>query len=168
MPLCNSYNKMFKLRLIVHTLWNQLLLELNSYNKMFKLWLIVHTLWNQLLLELLLDLFNTLQKCYRHIEDMHVEVWCWKNIFWQTDRVLNLAIFWRLYNKMFVLWLIVHTLWNQLLSEPLLDLFSTLQKCYRHIEDVHVEVWCWKNIFWQTDMVLNLAIFRQLHLAHNG
>ena len=54
----------------------------NSYNKMFVLWLIVHILWNQLLLELSLDLFNTLQICYRHIEDVHEEVWCWKNIFW--------------------------------------------------------------------------------------
>ena len=38
--------------------------------------LIVHTLWNQLLLELSLNLFNILQICYRHIEDVHEEVWC--------------------------------------------------------------------------------------------
>ena len=68
----------------------------NSYNKMFVLWLIVHTLWNQLVLELSLDLFNTLQICYRHIEDLHKEVWCLKHIFWQIDRVFNLAIFWQL------------------------------------------------------------------------
>ena len=61
----------------------------NSYNKMFVLWLIGHALWNQLLLELSLDLFNTLQIYYRHIEDVHKEVWCWKNIFWQTDSVFN-------------------------------------------------------------------------------
>ena len=60
---------------------------------MFVLWLIVHTLWNQLLLELSLDLFNTLQICYRCIEDLHKEVWCWKKNFWQIDRVFNLAIF---------------------------------------------------------------------------
>ena len=65
----------------------------NSYNKMFVLWLIVHTLWNQLLLEVSLDLFSTLQICYRHIEDEHEKVWCWKNIFWQIYRVFNLAIF---------------------------------------------------------------------------
>ena len=29
---------------------------------------------NQLLLELSLDIFNTLQICYRHIEDVHEEV----------------------------------------------------------------------------------------------
>ena len=103
-----------------------------------KLWLIVHTLWNQLLLELSLDLFKTLQICYRHIEDEHEEVWWWKNIFWQTYRVFNLAI---------LRWPIVHTLWNHLLLKLLLDLFNTLQICYRHIEDVHEEVWCWKNTF---------------------
>ena len=30
---------------------------------------------------------------YRYIEDVDEEVWCWKNIFWQIDRVFNLAIF---------------------------------------------------------------------------
>ena len=52
----------------------------NSYSKMFVLWLIVHTLWNQFLV-LSLDLFNTLQICYRHIEDVHEEAWCWKKYF---------------------------------------------------------------------------------------
>ena len=47
-------------------------------------------------------------------------------------------------------WLIVHTLWNQLLLELSLDLFNTLKICCRHIEDVHEEVWWGKNIFWQT------------------
>ena len=56
-------------------------------------WLKVYTLWNQLLLELLLDLFNTLKICCRHIEDVHEVVWCRKNIFWQTSKVFNLAIF---------------------------------------------------------------------------
>ena len=70
------------------------------------------------------------------------------------------------YNKMFVLWLIVHTLWNQLLLELSLDLFNTLQIRYRHIENVHEEVWCWKNIFWQTYGVFNIAVFRRLHLVN--
>ena len=117
----------------------------NSNNKMFVLWLIVHTLWNQLLLELLLDLFNTLQICYRHIEDVHEEVWCYKNIFWQTYGVFNLSHFQTTAPSK--LWLIVHTLWNQLLLQLSLNLFSILQICYRHIEDVHEGVWCWKNIF---------------------
>ena len=44
-------------------------------------WLKVYTLWNQLILELSLDLFNTLKISCRHIEDVHEEVWCRKNIF---------------------------------------------------------------------------------------
>ena len=65
-------------------------------------------------------------------------------------------------DKMFVLWLIVHTLWNQLLLELSLYLFNTLQICYRHIEDVHEEIY-----FWLTDKVLNKAIFRQLYVVYN-
>ena len=119
----------------------------------------MHTLWNQLLLERSLDLFNTLQICYRHIEDVHEEVWCRKNIFWQTYRVFYLAIFpWPPSNW----WLIVYTLWNQLLLELSLDLFNTLKICCRYIEDVHDEVWCRKNIFWQTYRVFILAIFSTL------
>ena len=51
------------------------------------------SLWNQLLLELLLDLFKSLHICYGHIEDVHEEVWTRTNIFGQTYRVFNLAIF---------------------------------------------------------------------------
>ena len=61
-----------------------------------------------------------------------------------------------------------YDLWNQLLLELSLDLFKTLYICYRYIEDVHKEVWCWKNIFRQFDRVFNLAIFWQLHLVNNG
>ena len=59
----------------------RVMLLCNSDNKMFVLWLILHTLWNQLLLELSLDLFNTSQLCYRHTVDVHKKVWCWKIIF---------------------------------------------------------------------------------------
>ena len=121
--------------------------------------LIVHTLWNQLLLELLLDLLNTLQICYRHMEEVHEEVLCWKNTF-----LTNLQGFSDLAPSKWCL--IVYTLWNQLLLELSLDLFNTLQVCYRHIEDVHEEVWCWKNIFWQTYGVFNFAIFIRLHLVN--
>ena len=108
----------------------------------------MHTLWNQLLLERSLDLFNTLQICYRHIEDVHEEVWCRKNIFWQTYRVFLLSHFSMTAPSNW--WLIVYTLWNQLLLELSLDLFNTLKICCRHIEDMHEEVWCRKNFFWQT------------------
>ena len=120
----------------------------------------MHTLWNQLLLEHSLDLFNTLQLCYRHNEDVHEEVWCRKNIFWQTYRVLYLAIF--LWLHLVIDGLIVYTLWIQLLLELSLDLFNTLKIRCRHIEDMHEEGWCRKNIFWQTYRVVNLAIFSTL------
>ena len=130
----------------------------NSYNKMFVLWLIIHTLWNQLLLELSLDLFNTLQICYRHIEDVHEEVWCWKNIFWQTYRVFILAIFSTLWRYIVD---ILKMCMNKFDAEKkffltnlqgfyLSHFFNTLKICCRHTEDVHEEIWCRKNIFWQT------------------
>ena len=70
---------------------------------------------------------------------------------------------------LYVLWLKeVHILWNQLLLELSVDLFNTLQICYRHTEDVHEEVLCRKNTFWQTYRVFNLAIFQWLHLVSDG
>ena len=47
MPLCNSSCMVFAMFLIVHTLCNQHLLEPSVYS------------------------FNTLQVCYRYIEDVH-------------------------------------------------------------------------------------------------
>ena len=38
------------------------------------------------------------------------------------------------------IFLIVHTLCNQLLLEPSVYCFNTLQVCYRYTEDVHEEV----------------------------
>ena len=59
------------------------------------------------------------------IEDIHEEVWCWKNIFWQTDKVFNIA---NLYNcSQKNNGLILHSVWNQLLLELPLDHFNTLQ-----------------------------------------
>ena len=60
----------------------------------------------------------------------------------------------------------MHTLWTQLLLELSLDLFSILQICYRHTEDMHEEVWCSNNTLWQNDRVFSLAIFRRLNLVN--
>ena len=79
--------------------------------------------------------------------------------FWQNDSILNLAIFTLLYNKGFVSAQIVHARGNQLVPEFLLKPSDTLHTQCRHIEHLHEEVWCHKNIFWQNDSVLNLAIF---------
>ena len=62
-------------------------------HRIFAIVLIVHTLWNQLLLQLSIFSFDTLQICARDIEDMHEEVLCWKNEFWQIYTILNLAYF---------------------------------------------------------------------------
>ena len=108
---------------------------------------------------------------FQHFADMLQTYWrcarrslIWKNIFWQTDRVFNLSHFLTTAPSKWCL--IVYTSWNQLLLELLLDLFNTLKIYCRHIEDVHEEVWCSKNIFWQTYRIFNLAIYRQLHLVN--
>ena len=119
----------------------------------------MHTLWDQHLLEHLLDLFNTLKICCRHIEDVHKEVWCRKNIFDKLSFFLLSHFSMTAPNNW---WSIVYTLWNQLLLELSLELFNTLKICCRHTEDVHEEVWCRKNIFWQIYRVVNLAIFSTL------
>ena len=63
----------------------------NSYNKMFVLWLIVHTLWNQLLLELSLDLFNT---C-RYVTDilkMCIKKFDAEKVFFDKLTVLHIEV----------------------------------------------------------------------------
>ena len=65
---------------------------------------------------------------------------------------------------------VVHILWNPLLLELSQDIFNTVQICYRHMGDVHEEVWCWIFFFFfgQTYRVFNLAIFGWLHQVNNG
>ena len=105
MPLCNSNCMVLELFLIVLTWCNQLLIEPSLYS------------------------FNSLQECYRHIEDVHEEVFlimifdkfieCLLSHFWTTAHIEK--------------WLKVHTLCNQPLLEPLVYQSNTLQVCYRHI-----------------------------------
>ena len=64
----------------------------SSYN-MFAIVLKVHTLWNQLLLQLSMFPFNILLICFRYIADVHEQLWCWKNHFWQIYSIFNLANF---------------------------------------------------------------------------
>ena len=115
MPLCNSYNKMF---VLIHGDSISILLVFLYNFDSFCLILFIFTL-------------------HHYHQTMHI----WKeNRGWRIGitRVMPLG---NSCNKLLVLWLIIHTLWNQLL-ELSLDLFNTLQICYRHIEDVHEEVWC--------------------------
>ena len=59
--------------------------------------MIVHTLADQLLSQLLMGSLNTLLSHYRHIGNLHEEVWCWKNNFLQKGSFVNLDIFSNLY-----------------------------------------------------------------------
>ena len=57
--------------------------------------------------------------------------------------MISIAKVMPLYNSscmLFAMFLIVHILCNQHLLEPSVYSFSTLQECYRYIEDVHEEV----------------------------
>ena len=53
----------------------------------------VHTRADQLLLQLLMDSFDTLLSHYRHIGNLHEEIWCRNNNFWQNGSFVNLDIF---------------------------------------------------------------------------
>ena len=118
----------------------------------------------QLVLLLLLKHPDTLYTQCRHIGHLHEEVWCHKNTFWQNDSVLNLAIFYTAFNKGFFSAQIVHARGNQLVPELLLKPSDTLYTQCIHVEHLHEEDWCHKNIFWQNDSVLNIAIFNSLLL----
>ena len=59
--------------------------------------MIVHTLANQLLLQLLMDSLYTLLSHYRHIGNLHEEVLMLKNIFLQNGCFVNLDNFSDLY-----------------------------------------------------------------------
>ena len=70
-------------------------------------------------------------------------------------------------NKMFILWLIVHTLWNQLLLQLLLD----LSKLCTYVTDI-VKLRMWefnaeKVLFDKLAGFLTLAILWQLHLVND-
>ena len=103
-------------------------------------------------------------RCTPHHNHQTMHVWQ-KNWGWRISitRVMPLC---NSYNKMFVLWLIVHTLWNQPLRAFTGSFQHLANMLKTYIEDVHEEVWCWKNIFWQPYGVFNLAIFRRLHLVN--
>ena len=107
-----------------------------SIHRMFAIVLIVHTLWNQLLLQLSIFSFYTLHTCSTHIEDVHKDVLCWKKKeFWQIYSILNFFD-----NCHIQKWLVVHSLWNQLLLGFSVFLFNTLQTCFTHFENEHEEL----------------------------
>ena len=106
-------------------------------------WLIVHTLWNHLILEHLLDLFSTWQKCYRHADDVHMEVWCCKNSFLTNWQGFELSHF--------------------PMTAPSIGPFQHFSEMLQTYWRCACGSLMLKKYFWQTDRVLSLAIFRQLY-----
>ena len=117
----------------------------------------VANLCNQLLAEFSSNRFETLQRCYKHIEDVHVIFSRQENNFWQNYYILDLDNF----QVRLQYW--VASLYNQLLPEFSSNQFETLHRCYKHIEDVHVTFSRQENNFWQNYDILDLDNFQVRH-----
>ena len=87
---------------------------------------------NQLLPEFSSNQFETLHRCCKHIEDVHVVFSRQENNFLQNYGILDLD------NFQVRLQYGVASLCYQLLPELSSNQFATVQTCYKHIEDVHV------------------------------
>ena len=92
----------------------------------------VASLCNQLRPEFSSNRFETLHRCYKHIEDVHVTLSRQENNFLQNYGILDLD------NFQVRLQYGVASLCNQLLQEFSSNQFETLHRCYKYIEDVHV------------------------------
>ena len=114
----------------------------------------VASLCNQLLPEFSSNQFETLHRCYKHIEDVHVTFSRQENNFWQNYGILDLDNF----QVRLPYW--VASLCNQLLPEFSNNQFETLHRCYKHIEDVHVTFSRQENNFWQNYGILDSDDFQ--------
>ena len=103
----------------------------------------VASLCNQLLPEVSSNQFETLHRCYKHIEDMHVTSCRGENNFWQNYGILDVDNFEVRFQKG------VARLCNQLLSEFSSIQFETLHRYYKFIEDVYVTFCSQKYNLWQ-------------------
>ena len=81
--------------------------------------------------------FETLHRCYKRIEDVHMNFGRQENHFGIMD----------LDNFQVRLQYWVANLCNELLSEFSSNHFETLHKCYKYIEDVHVTFSRQENYF---------------------
>ena len=96
----------------------------------------VASLCNQLLPKFSSNQFETLHRCYKHIEDVHVTLSRQENNFEQNYNILDLYNFQVRLQVRHQHW--VASLCNQLLPEFSSNQFETLHRCYKLIEDVHV------------------------------
>ena len=109
------------------------ILDLDKFQVRLQYW--VAGLCNQLLPEFSSTQFETLHRCYKHIEDVHVS-----------------------FQVRLQYW--VASLCNQLLPEFSSNQFETLHRCYKHIEDGHVSFSRQENNFWQNYGILDLENFQ--------
>ena len=96
----------------------------------------VASLCNQLLPEFSSNQSETLHRCYKHIENMHVVFSRQKNNFRQNYGIFDLDNFQVRLQVRFQYW--VASLCNQLLSEFSSNQSETLHRCYKRIENKHV------------------------------
>ena len=114
----------------------------------------IASLCNQLLPEFSRNQFETLHRCYKHIEDVHVTFSRQENNFGQNYGILDLD------NFQVRLQYGVARLCNEFLSECSSNQFETLHRCYKHIEDVHVTFSRQESSFGQNYGILDLDNFQ--------
>ena len=96
---------------------------------------------DQFLAQFTCNQYETLLKCNRHKEDVH-KTCAYKNNF---DKILLILIFSHfLYKRLHYR---LSSLCNQLLKEFLSNQYETMQRCYKHTEDVRVTFLRCKNYF---------------------
>ena len=122
----------------------------------FQVWLQrkVASLCNQLLPEFSSNQFETVHRCYKHNEDVHMTFSRQERKFWQNYGIVDL--------DNFQVWLQrkVASLCNQLLPEFSSNQFETVHICYKHIEDVDMAFSLHEKFFWQNNGILDLDNFQ--------
>ena len=128
------------------------ILDLANFQVRLQYW--VASLCNQLLTEILCNQFETLHRCFKHNEDVHVTFSRQENYFWQNYGILDLDKF----QVMLQFW--VASLCKQLLPGFGSNQFETLHRWYKHNEDLHMTFSRQENNFWQNYGILDLDNFQ--------
>ena len=135
---------------------NYIILDLGNFQ--VRLQSGVASLCNQLLPEFSSNQFETLHRCYKHIENVHVTFSRQENNFWQNYGILDLDNFQVRLQVRLQHW--VASLCNQLLPEFSSNHLETLHRSYKHIEDVHLTFCRQENNFWQNYAIFDLDDFQ--------
>ena len=138
------------------------ILDLDNFQVRLQYW--VASLCNQLLPEFSSNQFETMHRCYKHIEDVHVTFSRQENHFGQNYGILDLENFqvrlqyWVASLCRLQYW--VASLCNRLLPEYSSNQFETFYRCYKHIEGVHVTFSRQENHFQQNYVIFDLDDFQ--------